>query len=119
MFANLLFGSVIFPRLQLVGKYLHLKQTKTMRFVKCELMIPVCSGKDYKTKNLRLYLLYLKCSHFSLTVLGTVFLRNKDSRKLFPFWSSEYCVKMEDNSRMLGEGKGQAESVHVFFKSVY
>ena len=90
-----------------------------MRFVKYELMTPVCSGKDYKTKNLRLCLLYLERSYFSLAVLGAVFLRNKNSRKLFPFWSSEYCVKMEDNSRMLGKGKGQAESVHVFFKSVY
>ena len=38
---------------------------------------------------------------------------------MFPFWSSEYCDKMEDNSRMLRKGKGQAESVHVCFKSVY
>ena len=26
---------------------------------------------------------------------------------------------MEDSSRMLGKGKGQAESLHVFFKSAY
>ena len=48
------------------------------------------------------------------------FLKNKNNPlKLFPFWSSEYCPKMEDNSRTLGKGKAQAESVQVFFKSIY
>ena len=53
---------------------------KTMQLVKYESMNPVCSRlKDYKTKNLRLCLLYLQRSHFSLTVLDAVFLRNNNN----------------------------------------